>query len=243
MYKIIKTEEGNYVLDLGDGSTMDCKVWIEKSKVSEKHPEGRPHILLPKDNPTNRRYIAEDLFNANAVNGELVVEVKTSGPRVLGSSGVSKNIVRYLNEEEAAEFTQLVESAQEAYRAAKASTRKKKPEEMTKEELEAFIHALETGESIKAATTGPRSFVDMFTEEENDRYNELVALSVENKANAPKPVRAKLTDEEKAARAIKRKQTTLNKAQQLLAALLAGNDNVTKDEDFGDEEIIDDIDM
>ena len=60
----------------------------------------------------------------------------------------------------------------------------------------------------------------MFTEDEYNRYNEILALSAENKANRPRAERRPLTDEEKAVRAEKRKDKEISKAQALLAALM-----------------------
>lgn len=222
MAKIVKIDE-KYFFDAEDGTeAVECLVWNEKSKASEAHPEGKPWIKLPKDNITNRTYFSEDKFLAENVNGELEVEVKTTAPRVLGATGVKQNIIKYLDEETAAEYTELVNGAVEKYKEAKASTRKLKPEEMTVEQLQQYIDALKSGEKI-VATNGPKSFLDMFTEEEYNRYNELLALSAENKANKPRATRQPLTDEEKAVRAAKRKDKEISKAQALLDALMANN--------------------
>lgn len=222
MAKIVKIDE-KYFFDAEDGTeAVECLVWNEKSKASEAHPEGKPWIKLPKDNITNRTYFSEDKFLAENVNGELEVEVKTTAPRVLGATGVKQNIIKYLDEETAAEYTGLVNGAVEKYKEAKASTRKLKPEEMTVEQLQQYIDALKSGEKI-VATNGPKSFLDMFTEEEYNRYNELLALSAENKANKPRATRQPLTDEEKAVRAAKRKDKEISKAQALLDALMANN--------------------
>lgn len=222
MAKII-LEDGKYYFDACDGTDrVECPVWNEKSKASEAHPEGKPWIKLPKDNVTNRTYFSEDLFNATAVDGEVEVEVKTSAPRVLGATGVKQEIIKYLDEATAEEYTTLVTNAVEAFKEAKASSRKLKPEEMTIEQLQAYITALENGEKI-VAKTGPKSFLDMFTEEQYNRYNEILALSAENKANRPRAERRPLTDEEKAVRAQKRTNKEISKAQALLAALMNNN--------------------
>lgn len=240
MAKII-LEDGKFYLDEENGTELkECKRWLEISKKNEAHPDGKRWIKLPKDNITNRTYVSEDLFDAENVNGVLPVEIKTSAPRVLGSSGVKQTIVKYLSEEEAAEYTTLVNTAVEAYKAAKANTKKKKPEDMTVEELEAYIAAIKEGRTI-TVKTGPKSFIDMFDDAGYARYNELLAIAQENKANAPRAKRGPLTDEEKAARTAKRKLNELSKAEKLLAALRAsaGTDSID-DEDIDD---IDDIDL
>lgn len=213
-------EDGKYMFDAQDGSErVECPVWNEKSKATEAHPEGKPWIKLPKDNVTNRAYFSEDKFLAENVNGELEIEIKTSAPRVLGATGIKQQIIKYLDDETAAEYTDLVNSAVEKFKAAKASTKKTKPEDMTVEQLQKYIEALQNGEKITVAN-GPKSFLDMFTEEEYNRYNEILALSAENKANRPRAERRPLTDEEKAVRAEKRKDKEISKAQALLAALM-----------------------
>lgn len=212
---------GKYLFDAEDGTpVVELVVWLEKSKATEAHPEGKPWIKLPNDNITNRKYFSEDLFIATAVNGEVPVEIKTTPPRVLGASGVKQDIVKFLEEAVAAEYTALVEAATKAYTVAKANSKKKKPEDMNQEELEAYIEALKAGVKV-SSQTGPRSFLEMFSDEEYARYNEILAIAATNKANAPKAVRKPLTEEEKAARANKRKDTELNKAKLLLAALRA----------------------
>ena len=106
---------------------------------------------------------------------------------------------------------------------------------MNEAELLAYIDALKSGKKFTVEKTGPKSFMDMFSDEEYARYNEILALAQENKANMPRAKRGPLTDAEKEARAIKRKQTYLTKAEKLLEALRAGSIEV-------EEEIIDDID-
>lgn len=220
MAKIIR-EDDKYYFDAQDGSErVECKTWLEKSKANEAHPDGKPWIVLPKDNCTNRTYFSEDKFIAENVDGELEVEVKTSAPRVLGATGVKQEIIKYLDEETANEYTTLVTTAVEKFKEAKANSKKLKPEEMTKEQLQAYIDALERGEKI-VAKSGPKSFLDMFTEDEYNRYNEILALSAENKANRPRAERRPLTDEEKAIRAQKRTNKEISKAKALLEALMA----------------------
>ena len=177
---------GKYLFEAGDGTpAIELVVWLEKSKANDKHPDGKPWIRLPKDNITNRAYFSEDLFNETAVDGAVIVEIKTAAPRVLGATGIKQDILKYLTEDEAAEYTNLVETAVAAYKDAKGSNKRKKPEEMDAVELEAYIEALRTGTKF-VASTGPKSFLEMFTEADYNRYNELLGLAAENKANAPK---------------------------------------------------------
>ena len=239
MAKIVLKDGKYFFVDSNEVET-ECPVWNEKSKANEKHPEGKPWIKLPKGNEANRAYFSEDLFLATNVDGEVEVEVKTSAPRVLGTSGVKQDIIKYLDEETANEYTTLVNKAVDAYKAAKASSRKKKPEEMSIEELQQYIDALKNGTTFTTAKTGPKSFMDMFSDEEYDRYNEILALAQENKANAPKAKRGPLSDAEKEARAAKRKANELSKAEKLLASLLAGgNASDDEDEDIDDDDILD----
>lgn len=214
-------QTGKYLFDAEDGTAVEALVvWNEKSKANAKHPDGKPWIRLPKNNPTNRAYFSEDLFMATAVEGMVDVEVKTTAPRVLGASGVKEEIVKFLNDTEAAEYTNLVENAIAAFKNVKSDSKKKKPEDMTIEELQAYIDALKNGTKLTAAE-GPKVFLDMFSDAQYARYNELLAIAAENKANAPKAVRKPLTEEEKEARAAKRNANELSKAEALLAALRA----------------------
>jgi hypothetical protein len=219
MAKIIATETG-YQFDAQDGSELvSLKVWLEKSKASEKHPDGKPWIILPAGNITNRKYFSEDLFNETAVNGEVEVEIKTSAPRVLGATGVKQDVIKFLDEETAAEYTAMVEAAVAEFKDSKMTVKRKKVDEMNVEELQAYIDALNNGTKV-SIVSGPKSFLDVMSTEDYDRYNEILAIAAENKANAPKATRRALTEGEKQARSIKRKQTEINKAQALLAALM-----------------------
>ena len=201
---------------------IDLVVWLEKSKANEKHPDGKPWIRLPKDNVTNRAYFSEDLFIATQVEGEVDVEVKTAAPRILGATGVKQEIVDYLNETQAAEYTTLVETAMTAFKAAKDESKKKKPEEMSQVELEAYIAALQAGTKYTPASA-PKSFLDMLSEVDYARYNELLGIAAEVKANTPKAPRQPMTEAQKAQRAVKRQKTELSKAQALLESLKAAS--------------------
>ncbi len=215
-------QTGKYLFDAENGTEpTECTIWLEKSKANDKHPDGKPWIMNKEMvEVCNRKYISEDLFIAQNVDGAYEVEFKTSAPRVIGATGVKKTVIKYLSEEEAVEYTELVQGAVEIYKTEKASSRKKKVEEMTAEELEAYIEALKTGTKI-TPKTGPTSFLDVMTEEEYNRYNELIAISQENKANAPKVKRGPLTEEEKAARKAKRAAKEISKAEELLRSLRA----------------------
>lgn len=240
MAKIVKIDD-KYFFDAEDGTeAKECVVWLEKSKANDAHPDGKPWIKLPKDNCTNRAYFSEDLFNKENINGEIEVPVKTTAPRVLGTSGVKANVIKYLDEKTAEEYTTMVNKAVDAYKTAKANTKKKKPEEMTREELEAYIECLKTGTKYTAGDA-PKSFLDMFTDEEMERYNEILATAMENKANAPKAKRGPLSDEEKAKRKAKRDANELTKAEKLLAALQAAS-IVSDDDEDEDDEVADDTD-
>ena len=213
-------QTGKYLLVEAEGTeAIELTVWNEKSKANDKHPDGKPWIKLPKGNITNRTYVSEDLF-ASTVNEEgfIEVETKTSAPRILGATGVKKSVTKYLDEATIAEYTGMVEGAVALFKEAKANSKRKKPEEMNAEELQEYIAALTEGRSV-SATTGPKNFLDMFTEEEYTRYNEILALSLETKATAPRATRQPLTDEQKAARKEKARDTKISKAQALLAQL------------------------
>lgn len=238
-----------YLFDAEDGTpATGCKTWLETSKKNATHPDGKMWIKLPKGNITNRAYYSEDLFNSTNINGEVTVEVKTAAPRVLGTNGVRQDVIKYLDEEIAAEYTALVNGAVEKFKAAKANNKKKKPEDMTVEELEAYIAALKSGKPyVPTGGTSAKSFIDMFSEDEYERYNEILAKAAETKANTPKAVRGPLTEAEKAARKAKREANELSKAEALLATLLAGGaapDSNAADDFDGeyDEDDIDDID-
>lgn len=65
-----------------------------------------------------------------------------------------------------------------------------------------------------------KSLIDFMSQEDYDRYNEIIAMAEEAKANAPKApraTRAPMTKEQK----IKMTQARLAKAQAALDALLA----------------------
>jgi len=81
MFKIVaKRVEGQdptYTLHTPEGDKMPCKRWYEKKT-------DKWHIVLPKDNPSGRTYIAENLIEGQK---EYIFEAKLTGPRILGGNG------------------------------------------------------------------------------------------------------------------------------------------------------------
>lgn len=226
-----------YLFDAEDGSdVVGCKTWLETSKKNDKHPDGKWWIKLPKDNVTNRAYFSVDKFEAENVDGEITVEVKTAAPRVLGTNGIRQDVIKYLDEDTAAEYTTLVNGAVEAFKEAKANNKKKKLEDMTEEELVAYIEALKSGKAYTPTDgTTAKSFIDMFSEDEYNRYNEILAQAAETKANTPRAKRGPLSDAEKAARKAKRTSNEITKAEKLLAALKATM--TVDDEEFTNDDL------
>ena len=163
--------------------------------------------------------------------------VKNTPTRVVGTSGGRADVIKYLDEDTGTEYTNHVDGAVEKYKTAKANAKKKKLEDMNEAELQAYIECLKNGTKYTAGDA-PKSFIDMFTDEELERYNEILATAMENKANAPKAKRGPLTDAEKAARKAKRDANELTKAEKLLAALQAASvvsDDADEVEDDADE--------
>lgn len=226
MAKIIKNED-KYYFDAEDGTQpVECRTFLEKSKANDKNQEGKLWIVLPKDNCINRQYFSVNKFETENVDGELSVEVNIRAPRTLGAAGVKQTIIKYLNEENAAEYTGIVEDAVEKFKALRANRKPLKLEDMTKEQLEAAIAALENGETYKIVNTNaPKSFIDCMDEADYNRYNELLAIAMENKANRPKVARGPLTEEQKAERKNAKRKVELSKAKALLAAMMAIQDN------------------
>ena len=224
MAKIVKIDN-DYYFDGEDGQeAVKCVVWVETSKKSERNPEGKPWIKLPKNNVSNRQYFSLEKFEAEAVNDEIEVPVKTEGPRVLGATGAKPAIIKYLNEEQLEEFNSIVDPAIEEYKARKGQKKLKIEDIKDVALLEQMISALENGEEMPALVGGPKSFKDCMSDEDFARYNELLAIAQENKANAPKAVRGPLTEEQKAARKAKAKQSKINKLYAALEALKASQE-------------------
>lgn len=247
-----KTQKGKYLFDAEDGSApVECTIWNETSKVT-KHPEGKPWIRCPKMvEVCNRQYFSEDLFieeTTKANTTELKVERKTAAARVLGASGVNQKVVKNLDEADAARYTEICTNGIKAYKDAKGTSKKIKPEDMTKEQLEEYIAALREGRKV-TTTTGPKSWLDMLDAETHDEYQALLTKAAENKeANKGSRKGIKLSDEEKAARKAKRDAKELSNAEKLLAALTGGTpvapapiaeDDVEEDEEIDDEDFDD----
>jgi len=155
-------------------------------------------------------------------NTEIEKELDTEKELDIEITTTIKEIVDYLNETQAAEYTTLVETAMTAFKAAKDESKKKKPEEMSQVELEAYIAALQAGTKYTPASA-PKSFLDMLSEVDYARYNELLGIAAEVKANTPKAPRQPMTEAQKAQRAVKRQKTELSKAQALLESLKAAS--------------------
>ncbi len=238
---IYNTELDTYTFDDGINAPVECIKWIETGKTTKAYPDGIPQIKLPKNNVTNRLFVSEGRFKADAIDNVLEIEVKTSAPRQLGAGTVNPIITKYLDEADIAEFNSLVTNAQSIYAESK-SKKAKKPEEMTKEELETLLAVLE-GKIDMPATTSPKSFMDCFTEEEYERYIALMAKAQEAKANRPKVKKGPLTDEEKAKRAAKRKATQISKARALLDELLAQEVTTSIELDDDEFEVDSDIEL
>jgi hypothetical protein len=90
-------------LDLANNEEVSAKNWYEKSK-------DKWHILLGP-NSANRKYVAHNEFNAKNIDGEYIVEDKTSGPRTLGTAQPDKKLVPYMTEEDKAEYDAIIARA------------------------------------------------------------------------------------------------------------------------------------
>lgn len=112
---IDQTENGPVFVaeELATGEEVSCKNWFEKSK-------DKWHIVLGA-NSANRKYIAHNEFFAKATeDGEYIVEDKTTGPRVLGTSQPDKHLVPYMSEEDKAAYDAIIARAIENRNAQKA---------------------------------------------------------------------------------------------------------------------------
>lgn len=104
--KLIKnTDDGPIfgALDLATNEDVPAKNWYEKSK-------DKWHIVLGQ-NSANRKYIAHNEFNAKNVDGEYIVEDKTTGPRVLGTAQPDRALVPYMTEEDKTEYDGIIARA------------------------------------------------------------------------------------------------------------------------------------
>lgn len=115
-------------IDLETGEIVTAKNWFEKSK-------NKWHVVLGP-NSANRKYIAHNEFFAKAENDVYIVEDKTTGPRVLGTSEPDKKLVPYMTDEDREAYEAIIARAK-----ANRDAQKNKP--MTEEEkIEAQIKKL-----------------------------------------------------------------------------------------------------
>lgn len=105
------------------GEEIPVKNWFEKSK-------NKWHIVLGP-NSANRKYIAHNEFDSKAVaneDGELTytVQDKTTGPRVMGTAQPDRWAIKYMTEEEKADYEAIIARAMERRAAEKAEATPKK---------------------------------------------------------------------------------------------------------------------
>lgn len=91
--------------DLETNTTVTTKNWFEKSK-------DKWHIVLGP-NSANRKYIAHNEFFAKAEDDTYIVEDKTTGPRVLGTSEPDKKLVPFMTDEDRAAYEAIIARAKE----------------------------------------------------------------------------------------------------------------------------------
>ena len=89
--------------DLTTGEAVAVKNWYEKSK-------DKWHIVLGP-NSANRKYIAHNEFFAKAENDEYIVEDKTTGPRVLGTSQPDRALVPFMTPEDKEKYDAIIARA------------------------------------------------------------------------------------------------------------------------------------
>lgn len=116
-------------VDLVSGEKVEAKNWFEKSK-------DKWHIVLGQ-NSANRKYIAHNEFYAKAEDGSYLVEDKTTGPRVLGTSQPDRKLVPYMSAEDKERYDAIIARAIENRNA------QKKVELSDEEKLEAQIAKLQ----------------------------------------------------------------------------------------------------
>lgn len=91
-------------VDLTTNEAVSAKMWFEKSK-------DKWHIVLGA-NSANRKYIVFNEFSNNQnEDGEYIVEDKTTGPRVLGTSQPDRKLVPFMTPEDKAEYDAIIERA------------------------------------------------------------------------------------------------------------------------------------
>ena len=91
--------------DIETNTTVTTKNWFEKSK-------DKWHIVLGP-NSANRKYIAHNEFFAKAEDDTYIVEDKTTGPRVLGTSEPDKKLVPFMTDEDRAAYEAIIARAKE----------------------------------------------------------------------------------------------------------------------------------
>lgn len=91
--------------DLETNTTVTIKNWFEKSK-------DKWQIVLGP-NSANRKYIAHNEFFAKAEDDVYIVEDKTTGPRVLGTSEPDKKLVPFMTDEDKAAYEAIIARAKE----------------------------------------------------------------------------------------------------------------------------------
>jgi hypothetical protein len=124
--------------DLETNTTVTTKNWFEKSK-------DKWHIVLGP-NSANRKYIAHNEFFAKAEDDTYIVEDKTTGPRVLGTSEPDKKLVPFMTDEDRAAYEAIIARAKE-----NRDAQKNKP--LTEEEkLQKQIDSLMAKLAAKRAT-------------------------------------------------------------------------------------------
>lgn len=124
--------------DIDTNTTVTTKNWFEKSK-------DKWHIVLGP-NSANRKYIAHNEFFAKAEDDTYIVEDKTTGPRVLGTSEPDKKLVPFMTDEDRAAYEAIIARAKE-----NRDAQKNKP--LTEEEkLQKQIDSLMAKLAAKKAT-------------------------------------------------------------------------------------------
>lgn len=89
--------------DLNTNEPVSAKNWFEKSK-------DKWHVVLGP-NSANRKYIAHNEFFAKAEDDTYIVEDKTTGPRVLGTSQPDKKLVPYMTPEDKEKYDAIIARA------------------------------------------------------------------------------------------------------------------------------------
>lgn len=219
--KIFTNDGETYFARIGDGEDIGPLKRIEEN--------GRT-IVLPKNNPTGRQYVAKRVVDTAMSNGDefYIVPVRTAEHRSVSNGTISyhkpnEKLIAYLGEEERAEYNAIVDKAAAAMQADKGKGLNEV--EKAKRALliaTAKLTALENGVEYVAPkfdSPAKKALVDYIADEDYPRYQELLDMAETVKANAPKPERAprNQTPEQK----IEAAKARIAKAQAALDALLA----------------------